>query len=91
MIADLFLDILCEIYFYLMKFIVPETIHSEKVKKAVKLCVTVFSMLLIFLILLGVGFLGSKDRRVTGWCLIIISSAIILIQITAGIIIKSKK
>lgn len=90
MLVDLVLDIICEVYFYLMKLIIPESIHNKKIKKVVKICVTVFSMLLIFLILLGIGFLGSKDRWVMGWCLIVISLTIILIQSIVGVIIRCK-
>ena len=92
---ELLVDAIIDGWFFLMEWIIPERYLSRTFRIVLKICVCVFSGLLLFAMLLGVFAIISDDAYVKqiGRYMLFIPLGISAVQITLGIIVRlvSKK
>lgn len=83
-------DAIIDGYIYLMEMIVPEKVLGKGMRIALKIIVGIFTVLLLFMMLLGLIALWSedKDTRELGKYMVFIPLGISVLQIALGIIVR---
>ena len=59
-VFEMIFDGICDIWFYLMQRIVPDKMENPKFQKLLKVLVGIFSIALLFCVLIGIVYLLSK-------------------------------
>lgn len=89
-LIDLIFDSVLEGYFTLMQWIIPQKQIGKKFRTALKIIVGIFTVLLLFIMLVGFWALISEDaatKRV-GRYMVYIPLAVSVVQILFGIILR---
>ena len=88
--GELFFELILHCYIELMRLIVPSKTFSEKAKRKMRKIATVIAALLVVVLIVGLIFLLQADPliKTIGKYMTYIPLAIIVLQISAGIIVK---
>ena len=90
MLFELIGDLIFEMWFAIMQWIIPEKILSKRTQNLLKIIVSVFSCLLFIITVLGLFAIISDDvyTKHIGKYMIFISFGISVVQILIGIIVR---
>lgn len=90
MLFELIGDLIFEMWFAIMQWIIPEKILSKRTQNLLKIIVSVFSFLLFIITVLGLFAIISDDvyTKHIGKYMFFISFGISVVQILIGIIVR---
>lgn len=91
LLGEFFIELILSGYMYVMTLIVPEKMKLKKYRDWVKAVVGLFAIVLFFAFIAGVIMLSEEDPafETAGIYLVSISGGLILLQILAGILVRT--
>ena len=91
MLLELIGDMLVDMWFVVMQWIVPEKILGKRIRSILKFIIGVFSCIMLITMVLGLFAVISDDAytKHIGKYMIFISLGISVIQIVLGIIVRT--
>lgn len=93
LLGEIFIEAFMTFFMWLMELIVPEKTFGEKMEKAIRKAIKIFSAILFIMLIIGIILFVQEDEKIklVGKFLTYIPLAIIIVQIVAGVVMKLTK